>query len=66
MRKFCVSLSGYKLEQHHERERLLKRRGRDIMKHGNLDNILQDGSDTVHTVLQSVDFFHNVAFIEGT
>jgi hypothetical protein len=35
------------------------------MKHGNLENILQDGSDTVHTVLQSMDFWHNAAFIEG-
>jgi len=66
MRKFCASLSGYKLEQHHEGERLWKRRGKDIMKHGNLENILQDGSDTVHTVLQSMDFWHNMAFIEGT
>jgi len=27
------------------------------MKHGNLDNILQDDSDTMHTVLQSMDFW---------
>jgi hypothetical protein len=36
------------------------------MRRGNLDNILQDGSDTVHTVLQSIDFWHNAAFIRGT
>lgn len=36
------------------------------MKHGNLDNILQDGSYTVHTVLQSMDFWHNAALIKGT
>jgi hypothetical protein len=34
------------------------------MKHGNLENILKDGSDTVHTVLQSMDFWNNAAFIE--
>jgi len=34
------------------------------MKHRNLDNILQDGSDTVHSVLQSIDFWHNAAFIK--
>jgi hypothetical protein len=36
------------------------------MKHGNLDNILQDGCDTMHTVLQSMDLWRNAAFIKGT
>jgi hypothetical protein len=28
--------------------------------------MLDDGCDAVHTVLQSMDFWHNTAFVKGT
>jgi hypothetical protein len=42
MRKLCTTLSCYRLEQHHEKERLLKR-GRENVKQENLDSVLDDG-----------------------
>jgi hypothetical protein len=64
MRRFRASLSVDKLVKCHEKVRLLKRRARKIMKQQKLDHTFQDGFDAVHTVLQSMGFWHYATFIK--
>jgi hypothetical protein len=64
MRKFRASLSGEELERRREKDKLLKRRAREIMKQQNQDISFQGGSQAMHDILQSTDFWHYAAFLK--
>lgn len=64
MRQFRASLSGKELERCREKDKLLKRRVREIMKQQKQNITFQGGSQAVHDMLQSVDFWHYAASVK--
>ncbi|KDR12855.1 hypothetical protein L798_13160 [Zootermopsis nevadensis] len=59
--KFCASLSDEELERRREKDRLLKRRAKEIMKERKQDITFQGGSQAQHHILQNRNFWNYAA-----